>query len=364
MQVYAQRMATSTAVVGLALVLAHPTQAQEFSTNLPGALVLQRILVKVNGGLVTQSTLEAAQISALRSRGAAPQTDEDLARLLQEITPEVLVNAVEELLLVQRARDLGYAFGDEQFQEILDGIKEENNMNDEQLIAALQSDEGMTLSELRDVMERQTLVRTVQQVEILRGVTITDTEGREYYDNHLDEFTDPATVTLREILIGAPDGGGALSGARDDQASTTAEAVRARVLAGEDFGAVASEVSGAASKTNGGLIGPIALADLAEAVRERVVGLEVGAVGEIERTTTGYHMLMLVSATQPEPRSFDDVRQGILDNIFDERRLLLLNDYLDTLREDAIIEWSDTGLKGLYDEALATRVALEALAAR
>ena len=36
--------------------------------------------------------------------------------------------------------------------------------------------------------------------------------------------TDPATVTLREILIGAPADGGALSGARDDQASTTAEA--------------------------------------------------------------------------------------------------------------------------------------------
>ena len=364
MQIDAQRLAMSMVAVGIALVLAHPTHAQEFSTNLPGALVLERILVKVNGGLITQSTLEAAQISALRGRGAAPQTDDDLARVLQEITPDVLVNAVEELLLVQRARDLGYAFGDEQFQEILDGIKEENNMNDEQLIAALQSDEGMTLPELRDVMERQTLVRTVQQVEILRGVTITDTEGREYYDNHLDEFTDPATVTLREILIGAPADGGALSGARDDQASTTAEAVRARVLAGEDFGAVASEVSEAGSKTNGGLIGPIALADLAEAVRERVEGLEVGAVGEIERTTTGYHMLMLVSATQPEPRPFDDVRQGILDGIFDERRLLLLNDYLDTLREDAIIEWSDAGLEGLYDAALADRVALEALAAR
>ncbi len=364
MQKHAQRIVTSMAVVSAALVLAHPVQAQEFSTNLPGAIVLERILVKVNGGLITQSALEDAQISALRARGAPPQTDADLARAIQEITPEVLVNAVEELLLVQRARDLGYSFGDEQFQEILDGIKEENNMNDEQLLAALQSDEGMTLPELRDTMERQTLIRTVQQVEILRGVTITDTEGREYYDNHLDEFTDPATVTLREILIEAPADGGALSGVRDDQARMTAEAVRVRILAGEDFGQVASEVSDAPSKTNGGLIGPIALADLAAAVRRRVDGLEAGAVGEIERTTAGYHMLMFVSATQPEPQPFDDVRQSILNNIFDERRLLLLNDYLDTLREDAIIEWSDTGLEGLYNEALANRVALAALAAR
>ena len=355
MQQHTRRLIAGLATLGASLALAQPAQAQDLKSNTPGAVVLERILVKVNGGMVTQTDLERAQIDALRARGAPPETDAELQRVIQEITPDLLVNSVEELLLVQRGRDLGYSLSDEQFQEILDGIKEENNMDDEQLVAALQADEGMTLPALRVVMERNMLVGQVRQVEILGRVTITDTEASQYYDTHLEEFTEPATVTLREILIAVPEQAGALNVARDDQARTAAEAARVRILAGDDFGQVAMEVSDAASKTNGGLIGPIALADLAEWVRERIETLEVGAVGDIERTVAGYQILKLTSATQPTPTPFGDVREGILNNVFNERRLRALDEYLIKLRDDALIEWKDEGLKSLHDESLAKR---------
>ena len=355
MQKNAQRIITGLAAVGVGLTLAQPAQAQDLVSNTPGAVVLERVLVKVNGGLVTQSDLEAAQITALRNRGAPPQTEAELERVIQEITPELIVNAVEELFFVQRGRDLGYSLDDEQFQDILDGIKEENALSDEQLVEALLRDEGLTLPDLREVIERQMLVGQVQQVEILGRVSITDIEAREYYDTHLDDFTEPATVTLREILIVVPEEGGALNAARENQAKMAAEAARARVLAGDDFGQVASEVSDAASKANGGLIGPIELFDLAESVRERVAVLDVGAVGEVERTTAGYQILKLGSATEATPTPFDDVRENILNNVFNARRLQALDEYLNKLREDAIIEWKDEGLKSLYDAILAAR---------
>ena len=355
MKNHAQRIITGLAAVGAGLALAHPAQAQGLRSNTPGAVVLERVLVKVNGSLFTQRDLEAAQISALRDRGVPPQTDAELQQVIQEITPELLVNAVEELLVVQRGRNLGYSLDDQQFQDILDGIKEENNMNDEELLAALKRDQGMTLPDLRDVLERQMLVGQVQQVEILGRVSITDTEAREYYDTHLEEFTKPATVTLREILIAVRAEGGALTAAREDRARTAAEAARARVLAGEDFGQVASGVSDAASKANGGLIGPIELTDLAESVRERIEALEVGAVGSIERTTAGYQILELASATQPTPTPFDDARESILQNVFSERRLRALDEYVRKLRTEAIIEWKDEDLQSLYEESLANR---------
>ena len=352
---HTRRLIAGLATLGASLALVQPAQAQDLKSNTPGAVVLERILVKVNGGIVTQTDLERAQINALRTRGVPPQTDAELQRVIQEITPDLIVDSVEELLLVQRGRDLGYSLSDEQFQEILDGIKEENNMDDEQLVAALQADEGMTLPALRVVMERNMLVGQVRQVEILGRVTITDTEASEYYDTHLEEFTEPATATLREILISVPEEGGALSVARENQAKIAAEAARARVLAGDDFGQVAMEVSDAASKTNGGLIGPIALGDLAERVRERIEVLEIGEVDEIERTAAGYQILKLESATQPTPTPFDEVRESILNNVFSERRLRALDEYLNKLRDEAIIEWKDEGLKSLYDESLASR---------
>ena len=355
MQKNTQRVITGLAAVGAGLVLVQPAQAQALSSNTPGAIVLERILVKVNGGLITQTDLEAAQITAVRSLSVPPQTDAELRQVVQETTPELIVNLVDELLLVQRGRELGYTLDEEQFQGILDGIKEENNFDDEQLVDALLRDEGMTLPDLRELMEKQMLVSQVTQIEILGRVSMTDTEAREYYDTHLEEFTPPATVTLQEILVAVPAEGGALDAALDNQAKTAAEAARARVLAGEDFGQVASEVSDAASKANGGLIGPIELTDLAESVRERIDALEVGAVGDIVRTTVGYQILKLESAIQPIATPFDDVRVRIIDNVFNERRLQALDEYVDKLRTEAIMEWKDEGLKSVYDESLANR---------
>ena len=355
MQTRVQRIIVGLAAIGAVAAPAQPARAQPLASNAPGAVVLERILVKINGGLITQTDLEAAQIGALRARGPAPQNDTALRQVIQEITPQLIVNLVEELLMVQRGRELGYALSDVQFQDVLDGIKEENDLDDEQLVAALERDEGMTLAELRDAMERQMLVGQVQQIEILGRVSITDTEAREYYDTHLEEFTDPATVTLREILIAVPEESGALNVARDDQASVAADAARARVLAGEDFGQVVSEVSDAASQANGGLIGPIELADLAESVRERIGALAVGEVGDVQRTTAGYQILKLESATEPTPAAFDEVREGIADNVFNERRLRALDEYVNKLRDEAIVEWQDEGLKSVYDEYLANR---------
>ena len=344
------------AVVGVGLE--SPIQAQTLTSGTPGAVVLQRILVKVNGGLITQTDLEEAQIAILRVRPVPPQTDAELQQVLQDITPEVIANAIDQELLVQRGRDMGYALSDEQFEEILEGIKDENDMNDEQLMSALELEQGMTLAQLRSVMEKQMLAGQVQQDQVLRRVKMTDTEAREYYEAHLEEFSEPATVTLREILIAVPAEGGGFNVSRDNQAQATADAVFARVLGGEDFEQGVSEASDAASRTNGGLIGPIALGDLAEAVRLRIESLEDGEIGGVERTPSGYQILKLETATEPAPTPFDQVRDQIVDNVYNERRLEALNTYLDTLRSEAIIEWKDEGLERLYDDVQARREAL------
>ncbi|MEE2638480.1 MAG: peptidyl-prolyl cis-trans isomerase [Acidobacteriota bacterium] len=329
--------------------------SQTLTSGSPGALMLQRILVKINGDLITQTDLEQAQINAIRNRPIPPQSDAELELALQEITPEVLANSVDQLLLVQRGRDMGYSLSDEQFDEIIEGIKQENEMDDEQLLQALEEQQGITLAELRGVMEEQMLVGQVQQDQVLRRVKMTDTEAREYYSTHPEEFTEPATVMLREILISAPVGAGALNVARENQARVKAETALARVRGGEDFEAVVAEASDAATKANGGLIGPIALGDLAATVRARLEVLVVGDVADIERTPAGYQILKLESSTAAAPAPFDEVRASIIDNVFNERRLEALNTYLSTLRTEAIIEWKDEGLKTLYDAYIANR---------
>ena len=313
-------------------------------------IVLQRILAKVNGDIITQTDLENRQVAALRQERYVPSTDADLRRKLVEVTPQVISNAVDELLLVQRGRVLGYYMSDEQFGEMVASIKEDNGFEtDEQFAEALLEAEGMTITDFRRSMEHRILVNQVQQIEILRKVMLTETEAREYYDANLDQYAEEPTVTLREILIGVPESAGSFSVASDDLARAAAEEARQRVRDGEDFGTVAIGVSDAPSKANGGLIGPLDYEILSETIQQVVDGLEVGDVSAPIRTPGGFQILRLEARTEANPLPFDEVKDSIIDSVFNDRRWEEFNRYLRDLRSEAAIEWKDEELQRAYE---------------
>ena len=355
-------MRPRTARIGLCaaavLALAAPAAAQLGGTSPDSAVgeVLEQILVKVNGEIVTQTQFERRQIDAIRGRGVQPRTDAELLRLLEEVTPQVVGQAVDELLLLQRGRELGYALTDEALDGVIAELREENDITtDEQFAQALAS-EGMTLETLREMMERQMLIGQVQQVEVMSRVTLTEVEAREYYDANLEEFTEPATVTMREILIrAAPGVGGVLNATVDEEAREAAEAARQRVVAGEDFVAVVADVSDAASKANGGLIGPFDITVISENLTEVLAELEVGDVSEPMRTLMGYQVIKLEGRTEPTPTPFEDMRETIGDSIFNARRATEYARYIANLRDEADIEWKDDRLREAYDEFAAAR---------
>src|SRR4029078_11383596 len=76
--------------------------------------VIEQVLVKVNGDIITKTELEQRQVAILRQRmngqvdQAMLKNDEQLKKMLADITPQVLVNAVDELLLIQHGKELGY----------------------------------------------------------------------------------------------------------------------------------------------------------------------------------------------------------------------------------------------------------------
>lgn len=339
------------------LVAASPTAtaqpAPQAAAADPTTRVIERILVKVNGEIITQTDLEDRQVAAIRGRGTQPATNAELFQLLAEVTPEVIATAVEELLLVQRGKELGYQLSDAQFRDFLDNLKSENGFEtDEEFAETLESQEGMTLDDFRRLVERQMLASQVQQVEILNRVAITDIEAREYYESHIDEFTAPATATLREILFVIPESTGAGLMA-DQQARARADETLLRINAGEDFAELAAEVSEAPSKDEGGLIGPFEVSDISETIQGIIVGLEVGGVSSAIRTPQGYQILKLEARTEDAAEPFEDVREQISENVFNDRRLDEYRKYLDGLREEAIIEWKNEELKQGYEEFLA-----------
>jgi peptidyl-prolyl cis-trans isomerase SurA len=322
--------------------------------------IIEQVLVKVNGDIITKTELETRQIAALRQKGPDPssfQNDEQLRKALLDVTPGILVNAIDELLLVQLGREKGYRLTDEQFNTWLTNLRKEQNLQDDAKFAGALKQEGMTMEDLRKNLEQSFLRSRVQQDEVGSKLTITEAEARQYYDAHKNEFVEPASVTLREIFIeipGATQGGETgVNVAQADAAKAEAEAVRQRVAGGEDFGKVAAEVSDSGSKANGGLIGPLPLSDLSDNLRKLLETMKPGEITQPLPTGKGFQILKIETLKTATPQPFEAVRDIVADKVFASRQESEVRKFLARVRSQAIIEWKNEDLRKMYEAEIA-----------
>lgn len=325
--------------------------------------IIEQVLVKVNGDIITKTDLENRQITALRETMKTQvnaedlKTDDGLRKALAEITPQLLSDTIDEMLLVQLGKEKGYRLTDEQFKSWLDDLRKRENLQDEAKWTQVLKQEGMTIDGLRQNVERNMLIQRVQQDEVGSKLQITEEEARQYYLTHRETFAQAATVTLREILLEVPttnqQGVAGVNVGADDDAKKLAEAARARVLAGEDFAKVAADVSTAPSKANGGLIGPLNVAELSPALQDLIAKLKPGDVTEPLRVAKGYQLLKLDTLKPAAIQGFEAVRDLVADRVHEDRQRTELRKFLTRLRGQALIEWKNADLKKAYEQFLA-----------
>jgi peptidyl-prolyl cis-trans isomerase SurA len=318
----------------------------------------------VNGDIITKTELEQRQVSVLRQRMQGQQVDpealkndETLKKALAEVTPQLLVNAVDELLLLQRGKELGLKLGDDQFKAVVANIRKEQGLQDDAKFTQALAQEGMTMEDLRKQLERQMLIEQVQRQEVGSKLSITEEEARQYYAKHPEEFTDSASVTLREIFIDVPGDGTGVNVAKDDAAKAQIEAVRARAMKGEDFAKLAAEVSKSPSKANGGLIGPFSHEDMSPQLLALVEKMKQGEITSPIRTPKGYQLFKLETLKAQALQPFDSVRDLIADKVAGARTQVEMKKFLTRLRAQAIIEWKNQELKKVYEKQIAAEPA-------
>jgi len=326
--------------------------------------IIEQILVKVNGEIFTKSDLEQRQVAVLRQKGQQIDLKSDpnnvqLRKALDDITPQIMVDAVDEMVVVQRGKELGYTLSEEQFKKVLGDIKRENKMESEEQFQAALKAENMTLAELRRNLERQMIQQRVQQNEVLAKIGVTDDEARKYYESHLGEFTTPPSVTLREILIAVPADSKGLNVAADEAAKAKADEIRRSVTTagGESFEKVAAEVSDSPSKANAGLIGPLSVNDISPDLRKSIESMKPGDVSELVRTTRGYQLLKLETMTPTQTLPLEQAREQISERVFTDKRRAEFRKYVQKLRTQAIIEWKNPDVRKAFEEGIKQQAA-------
>ena len=304
-------------LLSLSLLLAVPPFAS--------AELVERVIVRVNGDIVTQSEFESRQVAAVQSARIGAS---EVERYLRENNARILQEAVDELLLVQRAGELGYKVPATYLAEVVEGIKKENNIaNDDDLRAQLRR-EGMSIADLRRNIERSVLRRQVLQRELESKTLVSEAEARADYDAHLADYTREPSVHLEEIFL------------KGEDAATKARAAALveRARAGEPFTDLAKAQSQGATASSGGDLGTLARGDISPELAALAFSLEAGGISEPVLQGGGYRVLKVVEKKDGSVVPFPEAREEINRRLSQTRIATVYEEYLVGLRKGALID--------------------------
>ena len=292
-----RRLRSSALALALALWAAlAPAQLQIRGAASPTPQVLIRgpsysgdyIVAVVNSELVTAAEVEQ-RIERMRSVAGA--RGGQAAPLTEQLRQQALESLIEERVLLTYARDSGMRVDDTEIDRAVQTIAAQNKLTLAQLRERLRSD-GLEYSRFRANLRDQILLERVREREVGQRTRVTDADIDKYLAGLNAGSARDLELNIAQILVPLPEGADAEALA---QRQKRAEDALARVRGGEDFGAVAREVSEDANRARGGEIGLRPASRLPDAFVEQVRSLQPGQVSPtVLRSGAGFHVLKLL----------------------------------------------------------------------
>ena len=304
------------------------------------------VMATVNGKEILRSELEKYYKANLNESTPKPSAEQaDIVRL------NILRQMIDDEILWQRAGKLNLAASDDDVNAKVTEMKVP--YTPEEWEKQLQT-RNITLDDLKRDLRRSLTKTKLLNKEIESKITITDAEISGYYAAHKSEFNliEPQYHLAQIAVTTAPaQQTGNLQNSKasgDADARTKIQALRAKLMSGEDFATLAMNFSeNPSTATNGGDMGFIPESQLrAEQDVYNAVGkLKPGEITDIlsvygappSHTVMGYAIYKLIAREPAGQRELNDARvqQVIRQGLREGHAQLLQNAYFEVLHDEA-----------------------------
>ena len=235
--------------------------------------VLDRVAIIVDDGIVMESQIKnnLEEMIARYDDQNIPKPEE---KALREQVIEQLI--IEELQL-QMANRAGIRISDTELNETIGRIANNNKMELQQFITFI-GESGDSYEELRENVKKEMIIQRIQRGRVGSEIDITENEFQAFLatDESLAELQ-PELLT-RQILV-----------------KTLKQANKAikRINNGEDFAAIAQEISISGNAKDGGLMGWRKTADMPKLFADGLSKKNINNITEPLESGSGYHILKL-----------------------------------------------------------------------
>jgi peptidyl-prolyl cis-trans isomerase SurA len=296
--------------------------------------VVEEIVAKVNGEIVTRGDLETARrerADALKQQGA---TGAALDKAIQEEQRDTLRDEIDRLLLVQHGKDLNINVDSDVTKRIAEiqirsGIADPDKFHD-----WIHEQSGTPFEEFKSKLRDQILTQRVIGSEVMSRINIPHAEVEKYYEEHKAEFVRKEQVFLHEILISTE----GKTPEQAAQAEKRAKDLVARARKGEKFAELAKQYSDSDSKENFGELPPYTKGQLKKELEDIVFKEKKGYVTDPIKQSNGFLILKITDRYEAGQAPLDSVDSQIMEKLSMPQMQPKVRELLTKLREDAFLE--------------------------
>lgn len=289
---------------------------------------LFRIVAVVNGTPITSYDLHdrlskmLSQVNIQMEAQGKPPISMEMLMTEQGIQDKILNQVIDDLLLKQEIDRVHLEISEQELDERISGIKGEEGLTEEAYQARLKSS-GYTDATFRDEMRSDILKHRLIINAVGKKIVITDTEVNEELAKR-GLGGSGRMVQLGYILL--PPG-------------QDAKDLRGRITSGKiTFAEAADTLSVGPGVGQGGDLGYLAVTDLAPDWQKAIKDLDKGEVSEPFQVNDQWAIIQITDEKVSEVQVDEATRTGVYNELREAKFQNTLKDYLDRLKENALIE--------------------------
>jgi parvulin-like peptidyl-prolyl isomerase len=300
--------------------------------------VVEEIAAKVNGDIITRGELAQTRKEIEQQLRAEGLTGTKLSQAVNDYSANALREKIDELLLVQKGKDLNIKVDPEINKRLADLQVQSKITDPDKFHEYVREQTGMTFEDYRDRMVRQLLGQRVIGQEVTYRVTIPEPEMRKYYEEHPTEFVRKEEVYLSQILIST-------EGKSPEQvaaAEKKAKDIVARARKGEKFSDLVRDNSDdPETSRNGGSLPPYQRGIMPKQMEDVVFKANKGFVTDPFKVTQGFVILKVEERHEAGQASFDEVKEDIQQKMAGPKMEPKIREFLTRLRAEAYLQIKD-----------------------
>lgn len=293
--------------------------------------VVDRVAAKVNGEIITLSTIEERASIAKQQLSASGDSSKFSDK---EIAKKTLDGIIEEKLQLQEAKKSGLEVEDASIQLALDDIMKRNNITESQMEEMLES-EGRSMTQYKEVIRDQILVTKVVQFYMGKTANASPRQIKKYYYKHQKDFWQPRQPFVRHILFIVDEGA---SPEKKQLKKLKAREIVRQIRAGKDFSEMAKKYSEDVTASSGGEIGYLNKGQLVPEFEKVALSLKSGEFSDVVESRYGFHIIMVDRVTPGKAQPLDEVKGKIEQVLQLENKQKKYQKWIRELKSNAMIE--------------------------